>query len=233
MFTSPAVNHSITYPCLLQRDIKLDERVFDPDRNVQRPGRLHGDVDLADADQEAHPYNYQSPVSGTRPNSVGAASALALQGGEEEMRQRSSGGPYYNPHGPVPGQIYPGGMPYGDSPYPPRPLSDGGISSAYTPTSPGGVFYPPSTTGTTPSVTTTSQNPRSAKQREVAARAAAMHLTNEDDGSSAVHQHQDGGRIPQVETEAPREIPPAYDSITEGSSSNARPTSTDAKGLRL
>ena len=53
-------------------------------------------------------------------------------------------------------------------------------------------------------------------QKEMEARGLRVTNTPGEGSSSGFVQHQDGGRIiPEVEEEAPNEIPPAYDSIRD------------------
>lgn len=120
-----------------QKDQELEGDIFDPDRNVQRPGRFRGDVDLTDPQMEARPYNYNGPVSTghVAANATGATAGVAGVGAAGALSHSThdeASSPYYNHHGPAPGQIFNYPQQYGESPYPPmqgaaagRPPSEG------------------------------------------------------------------------------------------------------------
>jgi len=80
---------------------------------------------------------------------------------------------------------------------------------------------------TDPSVTSSGGGPRYDKQRELAAQRNQLRLVGENAGEgrseAPVVVHQDGGRVPEpeVESPAPNEIPPTYESINHEAASRS------------
>lgn len=109
------------------KKVELDGNIFDPDRNVERPGRLNGSLDLSEPQMLARPYNYQPATTG----GGGGAAAAAVAGGAAGAGIAGVGANRYSQDQRqsrvAPGELYPQNQyPYGQSPHPPaggRPQS--------------------------------------------------------------------------------------------------------------
>ncbi|KAG9015683.1 hypothetical protein FRB90_004472 [Tulasnella sp. 427] len=124
------------------KKVELEGDIFDPDRNVQRPGRLDGNFDLAEPQMLAHPYNYQPATTG----GGGGAAAAAAGGVAAGAGIAGIGANRYSQHrqsSVAPGELYPHNQyPYGQSPYP--PAAGGRPQSAYLNQGPADVSRGPS-----------------------------------------------------------------------------------------
>lgn len=104
------------------KKIELDGDIFDPDRNVERPGRLNGSLDLSEPQMLARPYNYQPATTGGGAAAAGGAAGAGLAGVGANRSSQS-----HRQSSVAPGELFPQNQyPYGQSPYPPaggRPQS--------------------------------------------------------------------------------------------------------------
>ncbi|KAF9219830.1 hypothetical protein BS17DRAFT_882629 [Gyrodon lividus] len=218
---------------------------FDPDRVIGHSTGGGGTLPQVDLSDEVTPYLQQygdrggsmrqygeSPYFPDAAAAGGAAAGAAMPGRATSPltspSRYSDATSYHHPTGASSAEGYPQGNQFvrpGGGPIPgayqqPVNMYGAGPADWHTPnplTSPA-----PSTVA---SHTTTATSSRSAKEREALARngqgagtrtglgLATQHEAPE--GSGEVVVHQDAGRAPSDEQPAPREIPPAYESIRQ------------------
>lgn len=190
---------------------KYEENMFAPDRNVDR-----GEMDLAGDDvhdPEAIARPYHLPPSPTRNEMAMSAGARPLSA---QTHDRPLSGQYDETaagmSGPTLGSGYytqPGsGM---EMPMPmtmPMPMPMSRDHVAYTQSQATSTYDQ----HTQPSEPTTSEGGSSSARLMKEREARRLHVANDDGG---VIVHSDGGRVDEeTEDNAPREIPPTYESIS-------------------
>ncbi|CAE6518638.1 unnamed protein product [Rhizoctonia solani] len=195
---------------------KYEENMFAPDRNVDRREMdLAGD-DVHDPEAIARPYhlppsptrNEMAMSAGTRPLSA-HSHGRQLSGQYDEaavsgVSRPTSGMSYYTQPGSGMGMPMPMPMP--------MPMSRDHAAHAQSRANSTYDHH------TLPSEPTTSEGGSSSARLLKEREARRLHVANDDGG---VIVHSDGGRVDEeVEDDAPREIPPTYESI--GGSSGAR-----------
>lgn len=184
--------------------------MFAPDRNVDRNEMdLAGD-DVLDPEAIARPYhlpaspnrNEMAMSASSRPLSTQShGQTLSGQYDEAAMSQPTSGTSYYTQPGSGMGMPMPM----------PMPMSHDHIAHAHSRAN--STFD-----HTQPSEHTTSEGGSSSARLMKEREARRLHVANDDGG---VIVHSDGGRVDEeASDDAPREIPPTYESI--GAPSGAR-----------
>ncbi|KAH7340642.1 hypothetical protein B0J17DRAFT_328238 [Rhizoctonia solani] len=192
---------------------KYEENMFAPDRNVDR-----GEMDLAGDDvhdPEAIARPYHLPPSPTR-------NEMAMSAGSRPLSAQSIGRPLsgqYDEAAAVAGMS----RPTSGTSYYTQPSSGMGMTMPIPMTMPMSmsrdhIAHAQSRANSTHDHHTQTSEPATSEGGSSSARlmkereARRLHVANEDGG---VIVHSDGGRVDEeAENDAPREIPPTYDSIS-------------------